>query len=694
MHFKSINMNRTVQKNIISFFIVIILLCMTGCYDSDNVSGSYITFSGLTVSDYLDEHSDSLSEFTAAMKAANAYNLLKSTGKYTCFIPTNEAMAAYYKEKGISSYKDLSDKDLKQFVFYHFIDGETNGSKAYTTLDFTGSALADQNMTGRYITAELDTKTPYWIINGTSKDIHPDIEGEKESDGTTKDIVNGVIHVIDHVMEGNMDLLSDYIQNDGEFNLFYQALHATGLADSLTAIEDDSYVRPTTSPDGTDITNSTQKQYPEKRLYGFTALAEPDSIYKKRAGITTLDQLRAYAKKVYDPIYPESADITDETNPENSLNRFVAYHLLDKKVPLSKMVHTYGFVSEFDWFNSARKSDICYDGKYTIEEYHVSMAPNALINIQKKGAKGSMAINTARNVFTDLTVFNDTSTIMFLTDKSDKECKNGFLHSLNNILVYDSYVKNTVFHKRIRLEMQTFMPELTTNNVNSYVNRYNQWWRYLPTGYCKNVTFKEQRPSIYLCYYAPNVQPQYWGDNLVVYGFFDIAFKIIGIPAGKYEVRFGYHAVKAEATDEGVTQIYFDGSPCGIPINMPQRGTEGAIGWKCDYEISSYDASFSDVWTDSEDPQGIENDKTLRNHGFMKAPDSYVGTVYYNNTSGVNNYVTARNSISDMRRILGTFTFAKDVSHTLEFVQMKSGYCEFDFIEFIPVDLLDSEDRH
>src|SRR5574344_1789169 len=387
-----IDMNK--YKIVFYSVLTTVLLCITSCYDSDNVSDSYATFKGMTVSDYLDAHADSLSEFTAAMKAASAYTLLKSTGKDTCFIPTNEATAAYYKGKRMSSYKDMSDKDLKQFVFYHFIDGETNGTKAYTTLDFTGSALADQNMTGRYITTALDAKTPYWIINGTSKDIHPDIEGEKKSDGTTKDIVNGVIHIIDHVMEGNMDLLSDYIQNDGDFNLFYQALHATGLADSLTAIEDDSYVQLTTAPDGTDLTSSTTSSYPEKRLYGFTALAEPDSIYKKRAGITTLDQLRAYAKKIYDPIYPESANITDETNRENSLNRFVAYHLLDKKVPLSKMVHTYGYISEYSWFDQTRKSNICYDGKYTIEEYHVSMAPNALINIQRKGASGSMAINT------------------------------------------------------------------------------------------------------------------------------------------------------------------------------------------------------------------------------------------------------------------------------------------------------------
>ncbi len=674
------------MKRTICFLVIAAGLCLS-CQDNDDVGDNYATFRGLTIAEYLDEHADSLSEFTNACRAAGAYSLLRAAGKYTAFVPTNEAMRRYYADQGISSYTDLSEKDLRQLVYYHLLDGEANGTRAYTTEDFDGTALADQNMVGRYITTMMDEATADWILNKTARDIHPDIDGDTDGDGNDRDIVNGVVHIIDNVMEGNMDLLSDFIQNTGGFDLFYEALHATGLVDSLTVMEDETYVQPTTGPDGSDFTTQTQKAYPEKRLYGFTAMIEPDSVYR-REGIRSLDDLRRYAKTVYDEVYPQDAGITDETNPKNSLNRFVAYHLLDKKVPLSKMVHTYAWISEFSWFDETRKNDICYDGKYTIEEYHVSMAPAALIYMQKKGADGNIVINTDRNVFTDASIFTDPTTIHFITAASDLECNNGMLHALNNILTFNSYVRNTVLHRRLRLEMQTFLPELTTNNVNSYVNRYNQWHRYIPTGYCKNIDFEEQRPSIYMVYYAANVHPYLWGDELVGYGFFDITFHVKAIPAGKYEVRFGYHV----SPDEGVTQIYFDGVPCGIPINMAQNATDGAIGWKCDYEVSALTKYSMPSWSSSDDPLGVENDKTLRNHGFMKAPDSYVGTVYHNNTE--DNILTARNSNIDLRRILGTYTFSEDGDHEIEFVQMKSGSCEFDFIEFMPVDLLETEDRH
>jgi len=662
------------------------LLCLS-CQDNDDVGDNYATFRGLTIAEYLDEHADSLSEFTDACRAAGAYSLLRAAGKYTIFVPTNEAMRQYYSALGVSGCGDLSQKELRQLVYYHLLDGEANGSRAYTTQDFDGTALADQNMVGRYITTMMDNETPYWILNKTARDIHPDIESETDDEGKRRDIVNGVIHIVDHVMEGNMDLLPDFIENTGGFTLFFQALKATGLTDSLTAMEDENYVQSTTGPDGSDFTTQTQKAYPEKRLYGFTAMAEPDTVYQ-RHGITTLDELRRYAHEVYDEQYPQDAAVSDETDPRNALNRFVAYHLLDKKVPLSKMVHTYAWVSEFSWFDEQRKNSICYDGKYTIEEYHVSMAPAALIYMQKRGADGSIAINTHRNVFTDADLFNDPTTLQFITAQSDLECNNGMLHALNNIMTFNGYVRNTVLHRRLRLEMQTFLPELTTNNVNSYVNRYNQWHRYIPTGYCKNLGFEEQRPSVYMVYYAANVHPYLWGDELVGYGFFDITFHVKAIPAGKYEVRFGYHV----SPDQGVTQIYFDGQPCGIPINMAQNATDGAIGWKCDLEVNGLTKYSMPSWSAVDDPLGIENDKTLRNHGFMKAPDSYVGTVYHNNTE--DNILSARNSNIDLRRILGTYTFAEDGDHEIEFVQMKSGSCEFDFIEFMPVDLLETEDRH
>ena len=52
--------------------------------------------------------------------------------------------------------------------------------------------------------------------------------------------------------------------------------------------------------------------YPEKRYYNFTAFMVPDSILAEKYGITNLDGLRAKAKELYEPMYPEDACVQME----------------------------------------------------------------------------------------------------------------------------------------------------------------------------------------------------------------------------------------------------------------------------------------------------------------------------------------------------------------------------------------------
>ena len=93
-----------------------------------------------------------------------------------------------------------------------------------------------------------------------------------------------------------------------------------------------------------------------------------------------------------------------------------------------------------------------------------------------------------------------------------------------------------------------------------------------------------------------------------------------------------------------------------------------------------------------EDPYGLENDKNLRNHGFMKAPNSFVGWNYHQLGYGDN--LTARNVDSRLRRILGTYSWTSDGTHELRLVAMRPGSIDLDYFEFIPADLLDEEDQH
>jgi uncharacterized surface protein with fasciclin (FAS1) repeats len=628
------------------------------CVDSDDVGDSFTTFKGTVISAYLTEHADLFSDFTEALKKVDAFVLLESYGKYTCFIPTNEAMQAYYREKG-KTLDEFTTEELKEMVFYHLIDGEKHATGAYYTYSFVNGAIDTENMIGRYIYTSLPAGTPDWQLNKTATIITPDLE-----------MGNGVVHIVNRVLEGNNDLLPDLIESDRHFTLYAEALRITGLRDSMLLIEDKSYVQPATLPDGNP--NTQRDHYPEKKKYGFTALIEPDSILKLREGIETLNDMRAYAKSIYDVMYPQDAGIADETDRRNSLNRFVSYHFLPCKLQTNYLVETYGYITEEPisiWFT--RTNEILQDGKYIIEQYLVPMCPNTLISVQK----GNI-FNEARNAFfTNLNSADDA--IRLISDMSDIDCQNGIIHGLNNMLVYDRHVESQVLHKRLRMELRTFLPEFINNEVVSFhKNRFNQWHRYIPEGFAKNLKFKEERPDMFMVYHAPNVHPYYYGDELIIKGFFDLTITVGPIPAGKYEVRYGYHA---NPTSRGITQFYLDGVPCGIPADMRLRATDPLMGWE-------------KAGNNPDDPYGFENDKSMHNRGFMKAPDSYMGTVLYQNNMDTES--TARDHDLEMRRILSIVTWPETGTHELRLVQMLNGDCLLDYIEFMPVDLLDTEDTH
>lgn len=70
--------------------------------------------------------------------------------------------------------------------------------------------------------------------------------------------------------------------------------------------------------------------YPAKRYFNYTVFLCPDSILKEKYGIETMDDLRAKAHELYDPVFPEDAGITEETDRRNALNRFISYHVIDR----------------------------------------------------------------------------------------------------------------------------------------------------------------------------------------------------------------------------------------------------------------------------------------------------------------------------------------------------------------------------
>ena len=626
-----------------AFLMAVVMLPVFYSCNSDNLSEENLyTFTEQTIGQYLSDSSQ-YSEFVKLLDTTNVIGLLNTYGSYTCFAPTNDAMYAFYEKQGKSSLADFSADSLKTMAYDHIINGT-----ALIHSEFVSGRLPEMTMSDRYITISYSGDTIY--VNKTSQIIESDIE-----------LHNGVVHAIDEVLNPTRDGIVEAISKNSDFSLFYDALIETGLADSLMLVEDDTYDE-SDYEDMVSVTADDNLWYyetiPSSRKYGYTVLMESDATMSEY-GITDLTSLKAYAAKVYDEVYPDDADITDVTNRKNSLNRFIAYHLINKQLSYFK------FINAYDTGHMLKNRDMY--------EYIEPMCPNTLIEVKKDR------------------VLNETNILNYITetgesvginvDNSDNDATNGVYHEVDGMLVYSKAVDDELSTKRLRFDAASFFPELTNNNMRG--SRYSQNTNsdlyssqslniLLPHGYVERITSSDQTVVGYLPGYYKF--QDYEGDEIYLNAtsgsLYDFTVTTPPIPAGTYEVRFGY----LSNGKRGVAQLYFDDVPTGVPLNLNTLATDASIG----YETPG---------SDSSDPYGYENDKMMRNRGYMKGPACYKVI-----TTGWTYGENARYSDAILRKILGTYTFTEAQNHTFSVKGLSGGEFMFDYMEFVPTSCLESED--
>jgi hypothetical protein len=134
----------------------------------------------------------------------------------------------------------------------------------------------------------------------------------------------------------------------------------------------------------------------------------------------------------------------------------------------------------------------------------------------------------------------------------------------------------------------------------------------------------------------------------------------------------GYTATSIRA----ITQFYVDGKVTGIPVDLKILADDPRIGWIDDSETED---------------EGVENDKTMRNHGYMKGPDSY----YMQHGSPI----TARQH-SGAIRIIITQKYFDDNDHWIRMKkvdELDDREFNHDYFELVPKGVVTShipEDRH
>jgi len=647
----SIFHNRTAKvrgKGILwSTIVFTTMLFLLPACNSDDVGEYYYTFTGETVGQYIKNRPETYSEFTHILDTTGVMGLLNAYGDYTCFLPDNEAMIRFYQSKEKNAADDFPIDALKKIAYDHIIKDFT-----ITTDDFIEGFLTKQTMSGRYVDIGIssDESGLVYTINTTSKITEKDIEAH-----------NGVIHAISEVVSPTENTLVEAISNDENFSLFFEALEATGLDSHISLTKDESYVPDpeyVSRENSDEIYNYAKVRVPRERKYGFTALMESNATYADN-GIQNLNDLKAYAKEVYDEMYPEDASITDVTDRKNSLNRFIAYHLLNKKVPMRLFIEKYDNTG-MNYESTGETHSVKVVDMY---EYLETLCPNTLLEVR------TLRTTNEYNIFN---MIEETGQAIRLTENFDNDALNGVYHEIDNILVYDANVERMISTKRLRMDVASFFPEFVNNNIrigNSHIGGglYSEHW-IIQNGYVDRI--KASATTSVRYFNADDRFMDYQGDELWLQGLYDFEITTLPIPPGTYEVRFGYQPTHLR----GVAQLYWDGVPTGIPLDLRLYANDPDIG----YEYPG---------TDARDPEGFENDKAMRNRGYMKGPASYtvVAEWWYTGAS-------ARMSEDVLRRILGIYTFNEFSTHIFSVKAVKSGEFMFDYLEFVPLEVLEYED--
>ena len=683
--------NMRIFKLFCILYVAITIGSLSSCSEDIDTSNRY-TFTGETMGDFLLNREERFSSMIKIFEQAKMMGLLSTYGQHTLFLPEDTAVTVYLREQyelydstlndpaaetiwtGITSpnLEDLSDSMAVVIANTHLVPF------AYEMVDMQEGVLDTRNYNSRYLSIS------YAVVNEMSRTLINNQSGIIEGDNMVE---NGVVHVVDAVVSPSTNTIAKHIADQPFFSIFSAAIQKTAFDDKLSdyALQLNGKDYDLGQKYATCFQCGDAKQlsarYPHTYFAKYTAFIEPDDVFIENG----IDSLPALIEKCYEWYGRE--DEGKFTSPKNALYKFVAYHFLNRELNYNLMVQ---YKLEHDSYKSEGERGLRADidrvdyfetmlGKLVKvckplssskpEEYQ-----NLFLNFSHRSTKQDFMRKHLDVCIYDMTTFNN------MDEKYanfTQGALNGVVHPINRILVYnEDEMQGNVLNERMRFDIASILPELTTNGV-----RFGRWQKTggicshgdynIPDGYCKNLVFRDKSTAWhYFCPYSWGCN--YLGDEIIVVGNYDFEYILPPVPAGTYELRMGYTATSIRS----ITQFYFDGKVTGIPVDLKIYATDDRIGWIAD--------------EDTED-NGVENDKVMRSHGYMKAPDSY---------NGQSKAAPAR-SQSGAIRIIITQKYFDSGEHRLRMKKVdliEKREFNHDYIEIVPKGVITDptrpEDRH
>lgn len=466
-----------------------------------------------------------------------------------------------------------------------------------------------------------------------------------------------------HTIIANMNL-PQYMAVNDKFSVFNKLLVATGWADSLSAERDEEYEHlylmgrfPKPSYGLSAFPNT---ECPSERRYGFTILAETDSVYEAMTGMEAKDITPESIAGVVASLGMEGGENNDDyTSADNVLNRFVSYHLLPVALSRDKLVkHTneYGY----DRKNNPGKLGI------NVTEYYETLGRGRRLlkmseSTMSDGVRINRYVKTNPETCTDDIEATDGFIPGILVSDEGRRMKNGYVYPIKEPLVYTGVTAGKVLgRERMRYDITALLPELENNGI--HLASHAAFYPDKDYPYFSNLEILSNTFTYYLSGLDYGWS-SYQGDEVAFLGVADFIIKLPPVPVdGVYELRLGTgrSLSSVQRYQLFLGQDKSSLSPCGLPVNLRESYI---LHGDADTRVEALDRL---------------NDLQLREKGIMKSPNS--------NCSFGN---PARNERSYARTIVGQFDLQAGATYYLRISDCGAGSSSdselyMDFLEWVP----------
>ena len=691
---------------------------LVACNPEPDESNRY-TATNETIGSFIKKDS-MLTSFDYILTRVGLDRMMMSYGQYTCYAPNNDGIQEYidslYRDpesveagnphNGMEDHGDLgvgqhaqlewlSDSLCNDIARYHL------ANELYSIVEMGGSGVTISTMLGRPLSSKVDS-LGYTVLNDVARVLSEDNLVE-----------NGIVHIMDKVAPRSTRLLADELERQEEFKLFSWALEVTGMCDSITkSTKGIKYTIQDLNGDNRD-TGGESLYWPEECKVAYTIFAETDAVLASK-GITTEEQLVEYANRIYGGAtgwydnliekglwnsdqqqYVKSVSTgSDYHNRNNALNMFVSYHILYAGMAKDQLLfeNKTGVSVATSCWNYANNADQ-YD-------YYETMLPQTILKIWKPYGQKYLYINRYQtfNTLTDslATMGINNHTLIYPGARIERDnvkdiiAYNGYVHRINDILVYDEQVPNGVLNERMRFESTTMLPEFINNGFRymlsseaSALNAGGSGARIaFPMQFFDGV--KCYSESSLLRYNIKGYYNAYQADCFQGWGKYDLAVRIHPVPSGLYELRMAYSPMG----HGGFMQFYIgtssnmqDMQAMSIPLDVTIDELDPRIGWTSWYEEADL---------------GVATDEAMRNRGYMRGPMSYTSHPErgWDNQDANQRGSSYGNVI--LRRILDTRNFKQSEDYWLRIKNVlpdgdTNKKWQFDYVELVPMSVINNE---